>query len=408
MSDQKGFWRFTVLFRQPVLRAYFSGQLLSLTGTWMQRVAESWLAWELTHSAWMLGLVSFCGLFPGIFTNFLAGALLDRFNRRLIILTTQWLLSIQALNLAFLTWQDLITVPLLIMLTITQAVISGVDMPARQSFLVYLTNREYLPQTIAMNSVTVNIGRIAGPALSAVVIPWWGLEGAFLLNGLSFIFLIVVIHRLNLLSEQQEKEPTSFFKSIREGLVYVFRHPVMGPYLVLFGACNFLAMYYASLLPVFSDEKFGAGSHGLSIMLVSAGAGALAGAVFIGGWVSSDRVATVLRWSSLVLALSVIGMAAAPLLHLAVIALFAGGFSMMLQISGTNMLLQNQTTDEYRGRVMSLYTFTFTLGTPLGNLWAGALAEAAFPELPFYTGGVLLIIVFFHLKSALKRRTHHA
>lgn len=408
MADEKGFWRFSVLFRQPLLRSYFSGQLLSLAGTWMQRVAESWLAWELTHSAWMLGFVSFCGLFPGIFTNVLAGALLDRFNRRFIILSTQWLLSLQAILLAWLTWQDLITIPLLILLTISQAVISGIDMPARQSFLIYLTHRDQLPQTIALNSVTVNIGRIAGPALSALIIPFWGLEGAFFLNGLSFFWLIVIISRMKIDQDVKEKETVSFLNSIREGWKYVFKHPVMGPYLTLFGACNFLAMYYSSLLPVFSDEKFGAGSHGLSLMLGAAGAGALAGALFIGGWVSSGQVPTVLRWSSVLLALSIMGMAASPLLSIAGLALFAGGFAMMLQISGTNMLLQSQTTDEFRGRVMSFYTFTFSLGTPLGNLWAGALADRTFPELPFFTGGVLLLIVFFHLKSTLKRSVINA
>lgn len=393
-------------FRHTSFRLYFSGQLVSLSGTWLQRIAEAWLAYQLTHSAFYLGLVGFMGLFPGIFSNLFAGALLDRYPKKKIIVITQTLLMLQAGILCWLTLSGHITIHLLLVLSFFQALISGADMPARQTFLIELVGKEELPQAIALNSVMVNLGRILGPVIGAFIIPFAGEGAAFGLNAATYLVILVSFFWIIPNPQPVEKSEDGIFTRIKAGFDYVSGHRDIRNYLLLFGFCNLLGMFYSTLLPLFAEEKFGRGSSGLSVLMAASGVGAFSGAFLLGGLITPAKLKPVLKIGTLMLCFSLIAMAVNPWYNAAIGILFIGGLGMMIQIAGTNMLLQTETTDEYRGRVMSFYTFTFTLGTPLGNLWAGSLAELTTREVPFWVGGTLLTILFFIFTGTRKRIQH--
>ncbi|MBN8704529.1 MAG: MFS transporter [Bacteroidetes bacterium] len=394
-------------FRHTSFRIYFFGQLVSLSGTWLQRIAEAWLAYQLTHSAFYLGLVGFMGLFPGIFSNLFAGALLDRYPKKTIIVITQTLLMLQAAILCWFTLTGIINIQILLVLSFFQALISGADMPARQTFLIELVGKEELPQAIALNSVMVNLGRILGPVIGAFIIPLAGEGAAFGLNAATYLVILFSFFWIIPTVQQIEQTTEGIFSRIRNGFDYVFGNKDIRNYLLLFGFCNLLGMFYSTLLPLFAEEKFGRGAEGLSVLMAASGIGAFSGAFLLGGLITPARLKPVLKAGTLMLCFSLIMMAINPWYFAAIGILFIGGLGMMIQIAGTNMLLQHVTSDEYRGRVMSFYTFTFTLCTPLGNLWAGSLAELTNREMPFLIGGVFLTILLF-IFTRNRKGIHHA
>lgn len=396
---------FFSLFKHRNFRIFFIGQFTSLCGTWTQRVAEAWLAYQLTHSVFWLGIIGFTGLFPGVISNLFAGALIDRTDRRKFIIVTQFLLLFQAAILCFLTYSGSITIELLLCLSVFQAIVSGSDMPARQTFLVELVEKTDLSKAIALNSLMINAGRIIGPALAGILLPFMGVAFAFGFNAATYFAVIIGLFLVNTKSIIQNFERESFLKQIKAGASYVKHHDVIYYFLVLFALCNFLGMFYSSLLPVFAVEKFHWKAGGFSLLMASSGVGALTGAYVLGSKVNPQNLKKILIYSSFTLGFALICLALSPTIWLAIISLVLGGFSMMLQIAGTNTLLQLETEDLMRGRVMSIYTFTFTAMAPLGNLTAGWAAEKTFTELPLYIGGISLILIsqFYQKKSNLKK-----
>lgn len=396
---------FLVLFQKRNFRIFFIGQFTSLCGTWTQRVAEAWLAYQLTHSVFWLGLIGFTALFPGIISNFFAGALIDRTDKRKFILVTQILLLLQAVVLCLLTATHLITIEILLSLSIFLAVISGSDMPARQTFLVELVDKPNLSKAIALNSIMINLGRIIGPALAGILLPFFGEAFAFGFNAVTYLAVIIGLMMISTRNISNGEKREAIFTQIKSGALYVKNHEVIFYFLILFASCNFLGMFYMSLLPVFAVEKFHWKAGGFSLLMVASGIGALSGAFFLGSRINENNLKRFLIYSSFTLGFALVCIAASPSIWLASVSLILGGFSMMIQIAGTNTLLQLETEDFMRGRVMSIYTFTFTSMAPLGNLVSGWIAEHTFKELPFYIGGISLILLsqYYQKKSNLKR-----
>lgn len=399
------FQSYLQLFKERNFRIFFIGQFTSLTGTWTQRVAESWLAYQLTHSAFWLGVVAFTGLFPGIFSNLIAGALIDRFDKRKIIIVTQILLLAQAAVLCFLTTFGHITITSLIIMSVIQAVISGSDMPARQAFLVELVKKDDLTKAIALNSLMINAGRILGPALAGIILPLLGIAFAFGFNAVTYLAVVFGLILISTKSSHLIPKKETIFKQIIAGSSYVRHHPIIFYFLILFAICNFFGMFYTSLLPVIAVEKYHWKSGGFSLLVMASGIGALTGAFLLGVKIKNEILNRALIYSSFALGLALLGLAFSPNIFIAVGFLIIGGLSMMIQIAGTNTLLQIETNDQMRGRVMSFYTFTFTAAAPLGNLFAGSLADRTWVELPLIIGGIILIIVsqIYQKKSNLKR-----
>lgn len=393
------------LFKKRNFRLYFIGQFTSITGTWTQRVAESWLAYELTHSAFWLGVVSFTGLFPGIFSNLIAGALIDRFDRKKILIVTQLLLLLQAAVLSILTLNGTINLTILIIMSVVLAIISGSDMPARQSFLVELVGKADLSKAISLNSLMMNTGRIIGPALAGMILPWLGVGFAFLFNSVSYLAVVIGLIMITTKPIDFVRLKESLISQIKAGSSYVRHHQTIFYFLVLFAINNFFGMFYASLLPVLAVEKYHWASGGFALLMVASGVGALLGAWMLGTKVTDEKLGRYLIYTTFSLGFSLIGLAVSPNIYLAIFFLIIGGMSMMLQIAGSNTLFQLETSDDMRGRVMSFYTFTFTSAAPLGNIVAGYYAEKTDAEWPLLTGGIILIFVsqYYLKKNNLKK-----
>jgi MFS family permease len=369
-----------VLFRPPRalrsrdFRIYFSGQLISMAGTWMQQVAMGWLAYKLSGSALVLGLLGFANQAPILLFSLLGGVWSDRVDRRRLMLWTQALSLLQALALAVLTWQGWTTPALLLSLAFLLGCINALDLPVRQSLLVYLLeDRSQLPNAIALNSLLVNVSRFVGPALAGFVIASAGEAACFLLNSLSYLAVLLALLALHARpGSDASKHP---LQSLKEGLTYTFGHADIRLFLMLVAVLSFLLAPYVVMMPLFAKTEYGGDARTLGLLVSSAGAGSLLAAVLLSTRLSVDGLA---RQVSLVVPLGGAALALFGLNTVQALAyplLMVVGFAVVLAAAGSNTLLQRWVRDDMRGRVMSAFTLSFLGIAPLGSLAAGGLAQ---------------------------------
>lgn len=357
-------------------RLFFSGQSLSLIGTWMQQVAMSWLVYRLTDSAFLLGLVHFAARIPIFLLAPAMGVLADRWNRHRILLITQTLSMLQALVLAGLVLSGAAAVWHLLALSLLLGLINSLDIPARQSFIVDLVeNPEDVGNAIALNSSIVNGARLVGPSLAGVLVAAAGEGVCFLLNGLSFLFVIIALLAMNLSPSPREGSEADFFHRLREGAVYVFGFAPIRSLLLLVALLSLMGMPYSVLMPVFAKDIFHGGPHTLGFLMAASGLGALAGALFLA---SRTTVLGLGRWivsASLLFSVSLIAFAVSSVFWLAVVLLATAGFGMMVHLAASNTILQTIVDEDKRGRLMSFYAMGFMGMIPFGSLLAGVLGN---------------------------------
>lgn len=389
--------------RSRDFRIYFGGQLISMAGTWMQQVAMGWLAYKLSGSALVLGLLGFASQAPILLFGLLGGVWVDRMDRRRLMLWTQVLSLFQALALAVLTWQGWITAPVLLALAFLLGCINAVDLPARQSLLVHLVeDRALLPNAIALNSMLVNVSRFLGPALAGFVIAWVGEAVCFLLNGLSYLAVLLALLALHARpGGDASKHP---WQSLKEGLRYTLGHADIRMFLLLVAAVSFLLTPYVVLMPMVAKAEFGGDARTLGLLVGSAGAGSFLAALFLS---TRPTVEGLGRRVSLI---APIGGAALALFGLNTVhalaypILMVVGFAVVLGAAGTNTLLQHWVRDDMRGRVMSAFTLSFLGIAPLGSLAMGSLAEHLGIRPTLVVFGLTLVGAGLAHRRALKRR----
>jgi MFS family permease len=389
--------------RSRDFRLYFGGQLISMAGTWMQQVAMGWLAYRLSNSALVLGLLGFASQAPILLFGLLGGVWSDRMDRRRLMLWTQALSLLQALVLALLTWQGWITPHLLLALAFLLGCINALDLPVRQSLLVHLVeDRSQLANAIALNSTLVNVSRFLGPALAGFVIAWAGEAVCFLLNALSYLAVLLALLALRARpGGDASKHP---LHALKEGLQYTLGHGDIRLFLLLVAAVSFLLTPYVVMMPLYAKAEFAGDARTLGLLVSSAGAGSLLAALFL---TSRSGVAGLARRVSLV---APIGGAALALfgvntVHaLAYPILMAVGFAVVLVAAGSNTLLQHWVRDDMRGRVMSAFTLSFLGIAPLGSLAVGGLAEAIGIRPTLTLFGLAMLAAGLAHGRALKRR----
>lgn len=354
-------------------RFFFLGQFVSLTGTWMQSVAQSWLVYRLTGSVVLLGLIGFASQIPVFLLAPIGGAVADRHNRRRILLVTQTLAMTFACVLAALTLTGAVEVWHLFVIAACFGVTNAFDIPTRQSFVVDMVGKEDLLNAIALNSSMFNGARIVGPAIAGLLVAWVGEGWCFFLNALSYI---AVIGGFLLMKIETIVRPAtgSTLANIKEGFGFVVKTPPIRALLLLLGLVSLMGMPYAVLMPIFADQILGGGSSTLGFLMGASGAGALIAALVLA---SRKSVFGLGRW----VAFASGGFGAALILFsfsnvfwLSAVLLVPVGFSMMTQMSSSNTLIQAMVPDELRGRVMSVYSMMFMGMAPLGAVSAGALA----------------------------------
>jgi MFS family permease len=362
-------------FRHRNFRLYWSGQLVSLTGTWMQSVAQLWLMHRLTHSALWLGLLGFTQFLPVMLLSLWAGAVIDRMDRRRLLVLTQGAALVQAALLATVVTAGLERPWMVLALAGVFGIINAFDMPARQSFVVELVGREDLGNAIALNSAAFNTARIVGPAVAGVLLATVGEGGCFWLNALSYVAVLASLARLDLPKREFFQRGRALGSSLKAGVRYAWATLPIRNLLLLLGVTAGIGFQYVLLLPVYTRDVLHAGPKAYGLLVTAFGAGALCGALLLTG--RAGR-AGLLR--NLLLGLTACGAGLAlfawsRLLPLSLAAGALAGFGLIVYVASTNTLLQLATEDRFRGRVMSLYTLMFAGTAPIGALASGAIAQ---------------------------------
>jgi MFS family permease len=361
--------------RHRNFRLYWSGQLVSLIGTWMQSVAQGWLMHRLTHSAFWLGLLGFTQFLPVMLLSLWAGAVIDRMDKRRLLYLTQGAALVQAAVLAAVVTAGVTRPWMVLVLAGVFGIINAFDMPTRQSFVVELVGKEDLGNAIALNSTTFNAARIVGPAVAGVLLATVGEGGCFWLNALSYVAVLVSLARLDLPKREFFRRGRALGSSLMEGVRYAWATLPLRNLLLLLGVTAGIGFQYLLLLPVYARDILHAGPKTYGLLVTAFGAGALSGALLL---TERSGRAGLLRNLLLGLAACGSGLALFAWSRAISLSLAAGalaGFGLILYVASTNTLLQLTTEDRFRGRVMSLYTLMFAGTAPIGALGSGAIAQ---------------------------------
>ena len=367
---------------------FFGGQLISLTGTWMQNVAQAWLVYRLTGSSLLLGSVAFAGQIPVFLTSPLGGIAADRYNRQRVVISTQTASMILAFVFAALTLTHHITVTEIFVLAIMRGVVNAFDIPGRQAFIVEMVGKEDLMNAIALNSSMFNGARIIGPAIAGIVVAKVGEGWCFFGDAVSYIAVIVGLFMMRV-APRKQRPMGSPLEHVIEGFRFVRDTAPIRLLLFLLGLVSLVAMPYTVLMPVFADRILHGGARGLGILMGATGVGALLGALTLATKTGVQGLGRWVTFSCAGFSISLIAFALSRNFWLSTVLLVPVGFCMMLQMSSSNTLIQAMVPDELRGRVMSVYSMMFMGMGPFGALIAGVIADRLGAPLAVIMGAVV-------------------
>ena len=376
--------------RHRNFQLFFSGQLISLIGTWMQSVAQSWLVYRLTGSALLLGSVGFASQIPVFLFSPLGGIAADRLNRRHVVIATQVASMLLAFVLAALTLLHKVQVWHVFVLAALLGVVNAFDIPGRQSFLVEMVGKEDLMNAIALNSSMFNGARVIGPAIAGILVAKIGEGWCFFANAVSYIAVIIGLLMMRVQSPARTLG-ASPLEHMMEGFRFVNRTAPIRALLVLLGIVSLVGMPYVVLMPIFADQILHGGAQGLGILMGSTGVGALLGALTLAFREGVKGLGRWVAWCCAGFGASLAVFALSHTFWISVILLLPVGYTMMLQMACSNTLIQVMVPDALRGRVMAVYSMMFMGMAPIGALLGGALADRLGAPLTVGIGGVASI-----------------
>ena len=382
-------WR---ALRHRNFRLYFAGQSVSLIGTWMTRLATSWLVYRMTHSALLLGVVAFAGQIITFLLAPFAGVWVERMNRQRLLLWTQAAAAVQSLGLAFFTLAGIINLPEVLALTALQGLINAFDMPGRQSFMVQMVDdRDHLSNAIAINSSMVNGARLVGPALAGMLIAVAGEGWCFLIDGVSYLAVIASLLMMRVSRAAPMRHRAGMLEQMREGWDYVRGYVPIRTILTLFAVVSLMAWPYSTLLPVFAGDVLHGGPHTLGWLTGASGVGALISALSLALRRSIAGLTRMIQIASAVCGAALIGFGWSHTLWLSLLLMTFAGFGMMGMAAASNTVIQSLVTEDKRARVMSYYTMAFVGSAPFGSLLAGFMAHRiGAPRTVMFTGACCL------------------
>lgn len=385
--------------RHKNFRLFFISQTFSMIGSWIQITALPWLIYRLTNSEILLGLVGFLSqIFVLVFSPF-AGALADHYNKRKLLILTQTLAMLQAVVLAVLTISGRIQIPHIIILVTLVGIIFAMDMPARQSFLIEMVGREDLMNGIALNSAIVNASRLIGPAIAGILIAAVGEGYCFLINGISFIGVIIVLYFMKNVSYRPADKSVSVRQKFFSGYRYVRNSKNISSILFLCAMTGLVSAFPMVLMPVFVKDVFHLGASGLGIFMSAIGVGAIIGTVKIATRRDVGGMEKLIFTSAIGFGAGVAAFSLSKNVYLAVLFLIFSGYFMIMQLASSNTFIQLTTTDEMRGRVMGFFTMSFMGFAPIGSLISGFLAHKISAPFTVLAGGTLSVIVVLFLRK---------
>jgi MFS family permease len=405
--DETGSERVPLVFRalrNPNFRLFWSGNFLSNIGTWMQNVAQGWLVLTLTDSAFWLGVVGFAGSIPFLFFTLFGGVIADRVNKRRLLMVTQTVMMILAFLLAGLAWLKIITVWEIAAIAFLNGTAMAMNAPSYQALVPRLVKREDLTNAIALNSAQFNMSRILGPTLGGYAMVLLGVAGNFFLNGASFVAVLWALTRIRYPDEKKARQE-SMWASLRGGFAYLRQQPQMFVLVWMTVAASLLGFPFLTFIPYFAKVQLNAGESGLGWLLAGSGLGAVLGAMTVAFAGTLRHRGAVLTGAGVVFFLAIIGFSYSRVFALSECLAFFEGYCGIMMISCFNVSIQHLSSDEMRGRIMSIYATSFLGLPPLGALMAGELSRhiPTGHALAMMAGLALLAFVgFFVFSPALR------
>lgn len=395
-------WRFLLrALAHRNYRLFFAGQSVSLVGTWLTRMAMSWLVYRLSGSALLLGVVGFCGQIPALLLSPFAGVLVDRWNRHRVLVVTQVLAMGQSLALAALALSGVIAVWHVVALSVLQGFINAFDIPARQSLVVELVeDRADLPNAIALNSTMFNAARLIGPSVAGALIAWVGEGGCFLVDGVSYLAVIGSLLMMRIERSPRAEPPKHLLTELREGYTYAFHFPPIRALLLLLAMVSLMGLPFAVLMPVMASKVLGGGPNTLGFLLAASGLGALVGSGYLASRRTVQGFGRVIALTAALFGVGLVAFALSRHVVLSLLALVVVGYGMMVSLAASNTLLQTIVEERMRGRLMSFYAMAFLGTAPFGSLLAGTLAARIGAPMTIALGGGVSVVAaaWFHAK----------
>ena len=389
-GDLSHAWR---ALRHRNFRLFFGGQSISLIGTWMTRIAISWLVYRLTKSALLLGIVGFAGQIPTFLLAPLAGVIVDRMDRRKLLVWTQSLAMVQSLALAWLTLSHRVNIKEVLALSVMQGFINAFDMPGRQSFMVKMVeDRADLSNAIAINSSMVNVARLIGPSLAGLLIAATNEGWCFLVDGVSYIAVIASLVMMRLPAATMERATTTMLAQLREGWTYVADSGPIRTILTLFALISLMGWPFMVLMPVFAAQVLHGGPHTRGFLMGAVGVGSLVSALTLVLRRSVRGLTRMIPAAAVTCGVGLISFGLSNTLWLSMTMMLITGFGMMQCVTASNTILQTLVDENMRGRVMSYYTMAFVGMAPFGSLLAGAMAHAIGVQHTVMLSGVACIL----------------
>jgi MFS family permease len=390
--------------RHRNFRLFISGQVVSLVGTWMQNTAQSWLVYRLTHSELLLGTTWFCSQIAVFLLGPLGGIASDRYSRRKIVILTQTASMIQAFLLAALTLTGRIRVEHVLALGALLGVINAFDMPARQALVIQMTSQEDLINAISLNSAVFNTARVLGPSVAGLVLSAVGEGTCFLLNGFSFLAVIVGLAAMRL-PRFEPHPPAPVIQHLKDGFRYAAGHHAVRRVLALMAAATFAGMPAFVLMPFFADDIFHRGSAGLGYLMGAMGVGAVTGTLVLARRTRMKGLGRVMVVSGVTTGIAYLCFAFSPSFYFSMAIMPVIGYSVMRQMASANTTIQTSIPDQYRGRIMALYAMTVVGLGPFGSLAAGAIAGRFGARIALACGGALALVSSLIFEWSRRRQT---
>jgi MFS family permease len=397
-----------ISLRHRNFKYYWIGMCISLIGTWMQNIAQPWLAYTLTKSPFLLSLVGALQFTPMLLFSLFAGVLVDKFPKKKILIFTQTASLVITLALAVLVWSGNVQYWHILVMAVALGVVNTLDMPTRQSFVIELVGKEDLMNAIALNSSVFNLARVIGPALAGIVMGYAGIAVCFFANSISFAAVIiglVFVKPFNI--QSRRKTSTKVLADIRDGLKYICQNEILFKTLLIMTFVGTFAMNFNVLVPVFAKEILNQQESGFGFLMSFMGAGSFIGAMTVATMSKAGPSKIVLYVIPLIISIFLIITGFTDIYFLTGLCLAATGFCFVSYGSTANSAMQLNTTDEYRGRVMSVYSLVFGGSTPLGNLYAGYITDRFGPRVGFAACGLIValpILCIYAFWRKIKKR----
>jgi MFS family permease len=374
-------------------RMFFMGQSVSLIGMWIQNVAMGWLVYRLTDSAFLLGVVGFAENIPMFILTPFAGVWVDRWDRHRTVVVTQTSAMCLAIIMAILVLSETVSVWHIIIISVFLGTVMAVDVTARQSLFVDLVeNKEDLGNAIALNSIMFNGARLIGPSIAGIVIVALGEGLCFLLNGISYIGVIVALLLMKIVTSRVQAKRNDFWRELKDGLKYAAGFiPIRYTFLLL-ALISFIANPYLVLMPVFAKGVLGGGAQTLGYLVGYSGLGALTGAIFVASQKSNQRLVKLIFAGAFSSGIGFIIFSFSRIFVLSVVSIFIISFGIMMIISFSNILIQTVVDNDKRGRVMALHVFALSGMTPFGNLFLGSVSSRIGAPHTFLIVGIIVVL----------------